>query len=110
VLDDGSHVGRHQVISFQTLWPLLSEGGLYVIEDTHTAYWPETFEGGYRRVGSAIEFAKTLIYDRHHWHHHKGDRDDVKSVSFHDSIILIEKRKNEFPVHVRSGGGGGYPE
>ncbi len=40
ILDDGSHVSDHQKISFETLWPLLKVGGLYVIEDLHTAYFP----------------------------------------------------------------------
>jgi len=40
ILDDGSHVSQHQVASFRALWPVLKAGGLYVIEDCHTAYWP----------------------------------------------------------------------
>ena len=39
VLDDGSHVALHQRVSFDTLFPLLSANGLYVVEDTHTAYF-----------------------------------------------------------------------
>jgi hypothetical protein len=57
VLDDGSHVASHQRASFGTLFPLLSESGVYMIEDTHTAYWPGWHEGGLRRRGTAIEFA-----------------------------------------------------
>lgn len=33
ILDDGSHDPRHQQISLIALWPLLVEGGLYIIED-----------------------------------------------------------------------------
>ena len=40
VLDDGSHVGRHQRASFDVLFPLLSDGGIYIIEDVCTSYWP----------------------------------------------------------------------
>ena len=36
VIDDGSHVGRHQVTTLHALLPHLSPGALYVIEDTHT--------------------------------------------------------------------------
>ena len=45
VLDDGSHRAKHQRASFYALFPLLSEGGLYIIEDAHTSYWLR-FGGG----------------------------------------------------------------
>lgn len=34
VLDDGSHLERDMVASFKALFPLLNDGGIYVIEDT----------------------------------------------------------------------------
>ncbi|MBI3319834.1 MAG: class I SAM-dependent methyltransferase [Candidatus Omnitrophica bacterium] len=40
VIDDGSHVNRHVMTAFQTLFPLLNPHGIYVIEDTQTSYWP----------------------------------------------------------------------
>jgi hypothetical protein len=33
ILDDGSHIIGHQMISFVTLWNYLNKGGLYIIED-----------------------------------------------------------------------------
>ena len=36
-----------QKASFNALWPQLSDGGLYIVEDTHSGYWPG-FGGGYR--------------------------------------------------------------
>lgn len=41
VIDDGSHVNEHVITSFKTLFPLLKENGVYVIEDLHTSYQPE---------------------------------------------------------------------
>lgn len=38
ILDDGSHKGLHQLISFNHLFPLLKKGGYYVIEDCLCAY------------------------------------------------------------------------
>jgi len=35
IVDDGSHVLSHQIISFITLWKYLSPGGLYIIEDMY---------------------------------------------------------------------------
>eukprot|EP00798_Chlamydomonas_sp_ICE-L_P019211 gene19211-25828_t len=33
IIDDGSHNGRHQYISFRALWPALKDHGVYTIED-----------------------------------------------------------------------------
>lgn len=41
VLDDGSHHSSHVIKSFQVLFPLLASGGLYIVEDVGTSYWPE---------------------------------------------------------------------
>src|SRR6056297_2923630 len=48
VLDDGSHDSVHIRKSLDALFPLLAEGGRYMIEDLHAAYWPRS-SGGYRR-------------------------------------------------------------
>jgi len=41
IIDDGGHTMSQQQISFDVLFPLLNPGGMYVIEDLHTSYWPE---------------------------------------------------------------------
>lgn len=103
VLDDGSHVGKHQRKSFNSLWPLLSEGGLYVIEDVHTSYWPE-YEGGHGRRGTAISLVKEMIDDMHGWYHNCGTatpaKTEIGSLHIFDSIIAIEKKKRERPSHL----------
>jgi hypothetical protein len=35
IVDDGSHVLHHQIMSFIALWPHLAKGGFYCIEDLH---------------------------------------------------------------------------
>lgn len=108
ILDDGSHIAKHQRASFEILFPLLQDGGLYIIEDAHTSYWNE-WDGGFRRRGTAIEMAKTLVDDIHAWCHHKGSatkaNEDVESVHFHDSVIVIEKRRRPRPGQMSSEGG-----
>jgi hypothetical protein len=37
IIDDGSHITSHQILSFETLWAYLNVGGTYVIEDTLTS-------------------------------------------------------------------------
>lgn len=38
ILDDGGHSNKQQIVSFETLFPLLNPGGLYIIEDLHCSY------------------------------------------------------------------------
>jgi hypothetical protein len=46
VIDDGSHYVPHMLASFRFLWPLVMDGGVYVMEDTAITYhqvdpnWP----------------------------------------------------------------------
>jgi len=37
IIDDGSHVPEHQMITLATLWKSLKPGGIYVVEDLHTS-------------------------------------------------------------------------
>lgn len=60
VVDDGSHVPKHVVASFNVLFPLLSEGGLYIIEDIQTAFWP-SFGGSLLHGGDTMKLARTVI-------------------------------------------------
>jgi hypothetical protein len=105
VLDDGSHLASHQRASFEVLFPLLSDGGLYFIEDTHTAYW-HWFEGGLRRPGTIIEFMKNKI-DEMHRHYLEDGRNKagqippIESIQFFDSIIAVRKRKQAPRGHVQ---------
>ncbi len=39
VIDDGGHQAALQTVSFETLFPQLPDGAIYVIEDLHTAFW-----------------------------------------------------------------------
>ncbi|MEM9263668.1 MAG: class I SAM-dependent methyltransferase [Pseudomonadota bacterium] len=103
ILDDGSHVCRHQIASFEGLWPAIKDRGLYVVEDCHTSYWPG-FGGGYRNEASFIEFAKRKVDAMHSWY---TDQDDLfaldpiarelASVRFYDSIVVFEKQKKPEP-------------
>ena len=41
IIDDGSHINEHAITSFRTLFPYLADGGIYVIEDINTSYYPD---------------------------------------------------------------------
>ena len=108
ILDDGSHIAPHQWESFRTLFPLLKDGGLYVIEDLHTAYAPGVFKGGYRRAGSAIELVKHMIDDMHAWYHgHRQvtpGKTDILGIHMYDSVVFIEKGRKSPPEHIKVAG------
>jgi hypothetical protein len=41
IIDDGSHVPAHMTFSLFSLWNSIKPGGLYIIEDLETDYWPD---------------------------------------------------------------------
>lgn len=61
VIDDGSHQAGHARASFDVLFPLLSSGGLYAVEDLHTSYW-EKFGGSIpAEETTAVGLARMLV-------------------------------------------------
>ena len=107
VIDDGSHVMEHLHASFRTLFPLLAEGGVYLVEDLHTAYWPK-FGGGYGRKSSFLETAKTLIDDMHCWYHKFGQQEKASAnalggLHFYDSVLVIDKASMAPPRRAITG-------
>lgn len=60
VVDDGGHRMEQHKASLEELFPKLIPGGIYAIEDLHTAYWPD-FGGGYLKEESTIEYLKSLV-------------------------------------------------
>lgn len=118
ILDDGSHQCHHQIISFEYLFPYLTSGGIYIVEDVSTSYW-EDHGGGYKRKGTAIEYFKDVVdqvnfYGEylenpppHYGRHIRNDEFllqqfkakgiykygfDILSLNFINSSIIITKR------------------
>ncbi len=102
ILDDGGHLVSQQIKCFNILFPYLKTGGIYMCEDVHTSYWLK-YGGGYKRIGTFIEYMKHQIDALHSWHHkHKESqgnfvRDSVYGISFYDSIVVLEKEKIDTP-------------
>lgn len=95
VLDDGSHLQRHVLSSFKILFPLLSQGGVYMVEDVHTAYWHE-YGGAKGKPDTFIEFSKRVIDDMHHWYHGLSIEEEVchnrvSGIHFYDSVVVFDK-------------------
>ncbi len=110
IIDDGGHTARQQIESFEALYP--ATRGIYLVEDTHTSYWPEFMDMG---ATTFMSFAKDKLDSLYDWHADRGsyelygaapeDRSSVPAVSdfcrvtigihFYDSMVVFEKGVNE---------------
>lgn len=96
IIDDGGHTMSQQICSFEELFGVLSDDGVYLCEDVHTSYW-EQWGGGYKKERTFIEYSKNMIDDMNDQYieddayTNKG-MTQIKSISFYDSIVVIEKR------------------
>ena len=121
ILDDGSHVPEHQLISFNYLFEkCLSEGGVYIIEDIETSYWKKGNLYGYP-INSGpnsnnnivnifkeilpivnreflVESEKEKLYNNKYIN--KFALDNISSINFGMNCIIIKKmskfEKNKF--------------
>jgi hypothetical protein len=112
ILDDGGHTMNQQIVSFETLFSAVKDGGVYMCEDLHTSYWA-AYGGGLKLSGTFIEYTKNLIDEIHGWHMIDGRSDitrSVKSLHFYDSIIAIEKAVITPPVRMYLVAEGNYKE
>jgi hypothetical protein len=111
VIDDGGHRMQQQIATFETLFPTVVDGGVLIVEDTHTSYWAE-YGGGFREPQSFIEFSKRIVDELHAWH--RRDRDPrrfspslfartIKALHFYDSLVVVEKGAHPPPREVLSG-------
>jgi hypothetical protein len=96
VIDDGGHTMAQQIATFETMFPAVRNGGVYLVEDLHTSYWEE-YGGGYRAEGTFIEYAKDLIDQLHGWHRREEPEAvtdytrQIRGMHVYDSVIVLDK-------------------
>jgi hypothetical protein len=115
ILDDGSHLNEHVIYSFETLFQYVKSGGIYIVEDVATSYFP-WYGGGLNDPKSMMEYFKKLTDDINFrgvenlddqaavWDRREDKlipysnkvqpdcRTDIESITFLNGIILIRKR------------------
>ncbi|TFV87770.1 class I SAM-dependent methyltransferase [Blastococcus sp. CT_GayMR16] len=106
IIDDGGHEMQQQIVTTETLFPLLADGGVFLVEDTHTSYW-ESYEGGRNRAGTFMEWAKNRLDDVNGFHQ-PGEVDPVwtgqlDSVHVYDSIVVLDKKTRFAPFAEQVG-------
>jgi hypothetical protein len=107
IIDDGSHVPKHVVASFTMLFPKLADGGIYVIEDVQTAFWPN-FGGSILHGGDTLKLARSLIEYLNHAEiavvdRYRGMPDytmQVRALHAYHNILAIEKGDNREPSNM----------
>jgi hypothetical protein len=103
VIDDGSHVNEHVIFTFLVLFPLLSENGIYVIEDIQTSYW-KPFGGDstdLRNPATSMNFFKALTDCLNCAEIHRIDYEPtlfdrtIVAIHFYHNLIFIQKGRND---------------
>lgn len=114
ILDDGGHTMQQQLVTLECLFPTVSNGGFYVVEDTHTSYFPSYGGGPPGCSGTFLDRVKGLIDEMHSWYHAPiGHAESIlaatqiPSITIFDSIVAIEKRQRTPPISLARGCGGG---
>jgi len=133
IIYDASHYPPHQIISFQSLWPKLRPGGLYVIEDIESSYvdtgsvygYPLSGGIGHAPPANAVEQFKRLadVVSRKHFGQpqftvFEGVDHDVADVDFADGLIFVHKAPadpewNRYPkdlIFDSGNSGNSFPE
>lgn len=98
IIDDGSHKNDDAIKTFGMLFPVLLDGGIYVVEDVETSYWEKEYGGGYGEgLPTMMNYFKSLcdsinkdhipgfnpIYEHEHM---------IKSIHFYKGLIFILKK------------------
>ena len=98
ILDDGSHIPEHQILTFNKLFDILLPGGTYIIEDIECSYWSKGELYGYptlnsyKHPNSLIEFFKIVIDDLNHMF--LTDENKQKQNAFINNKLSEKTRKN----------------
>jgi hypothetical protein len=86
VIDDGSHIGKDQISSFETIFGKLEPHcGLYCIEDLCTSYVFTREGGNIGKEGTGVDYIKKLIDIV------VPGRSDIKSLNVYHDLAIIGK-------------------
>src|SRR4051794_11114919 len=106
IIDDGGHEMRQQIVTAETLFPVLADGGVFLVEDCHTSYW-DSHHGGRGREGTFMEWVKERVDDVNGYHQ-SGDvdrlwTDQVAGIHCYDSVVVLDKKQRFAPFAEQVG-------
>jgi hypothetical protein len=102
VIDDGSHHNTHVRATFELLFPHVREGGIYVVEDLQTSYWPKF--GGSLDVdapSTSMAMFKRLADGLNHAERIEPGYTptfldlNVRSVHFYHNMVFVYRGRND---------------
>ena len=104
IVDDGSHMNDDQKITLEFAFEhLLSDNGVYLIEDCHTSYYKFYENGGYKNPKSFIEYTKNIIDELNARNsieiNHSYFTNNLESITYYDSIVVLIKEANKSNLH-----------
>ena len=82
VIDDGGHTASQQIVAFETVYPQLKCPGVYLVEDTHTAFWGGTFADRYDGK-SFLDYAFDRCRSLHEWTMRLSDFVPIRDFARH---------------------------
>jgi hypothetical protein len=102
IIDDGSHLNEHVLHTFKSLFPLMSDNGIYVIEDVQTSYWDSAggSSSNLNRLDTTMGFFKQLTDGLNYAEYEHTDYkptyfdEHIIAMHFYHNIIFIQKGLN----------------
>ncbi|MEP7318387.1 MAG: hypothetical protein ABI921_06590 [Panacibacter sp.] len=108
IIDDGSHINKHVIETFQILFPVLKNGGIYVVEDAQTSYWPR-FGGDSENLNNSntiVNYFKGLADSLNHVDIIRDNYEityidkHIISLHFYHNMIFVYKGVNNEPRKI----------
>lgn len=94
ILDDASHINKDIILSFEKLFPLMNDNGLYIVEDTHAYRNPLLVDRDY--LSHLVYFGQYFPYlSQWRYNSTEGIRDHCQ-----DPFKIIKKASNIFEATI----------
>ena len=109
ILDDGSHINSHVIKTFHILFPLLKDGGIYIVEDTQTAYWedfggdsidlnkPDTHLNLFKSLTDGLNYQEFILPNGYEPSYYDKN---ITSIHFYHNLVIIYKGDNTEPSNA----------
>lgn len=94
-IDDGSHMSEDIIITFETMFPLMNDGGIYIIEDSQTSYF-ENYSPRRRSMEYFKALSDGLNYNEIRRTNYTPTYFDknIFAIHFYHNLIIIIKGDN----------------
>jgi len=105
VIDDASHLMAHQIETFNTVYPAISDNGLYICEDSFTSYWKE-YGGQLGGKDTFLEYTKGLIDELHAYWASDADFEPTEftaitqSICIYSGAVVFQRKRVDRPVYI----------